>query len=139
MVRLTLKPSWREESCCSLLVVKGGVGLLLRSLRSTSRTDHAAFLIASRTAVDAHKSRSKYRTLGQRVQVRVNGPVFDWIESLDFTFTFDDETKRNGLHTSGGEAAADFVPEQRRYLVAHDTVKHAASLLRVNQVAIDCA
>ena len=43
MVRLTLKPSWREASCCNLLVVKGAAGLRLRSLRSTLRTDHAAF------------------------------------------------------------------------------------------------
>src|SRR5262249_29540658 len=47
------------------------------------------------------------------------------------------QTKRDGLHASGGQAAADFVPEKRRNLVTDDAVKYAASLLRVDQMHID--
>ena len=48
MVRFTLKRSLREESCCSLLVVNGGVALRRRSLRSTVRTSQSAFSSATR-------------------------------------------------------------------------------------------
>jgi hypothetical protein len=48
MVRFTLKRSLREESCCSLLVVKGAAALRRRSLRSTVRTVQAAFSSAAR-------------------------------------------------------------------------------------------
>ena len=50
MVRRTLKPNWREASCCSLLVVKGAVGLRRRSFFSTFCTDHLAFSSAATTA-----------------------------------------------------------------------------------------
>ena len=38
MVRLVVKPSLREASCCSVEVVKGGDGRRLRSLLTTSVT-----------------------------------------------------------------------------------------------------
>src|ERR1035438_9904171 len=48
MVRFTLKRSLREESCCSLLVVKGGVALRRRSFFSAERTIQLAFSSARR-------------------------------------------------------------------------------------------
>ena len=44
--------------------------------------------------------------------------------------------QRHGLHAPGGEPAAHLVPEQRRDLVAHQAVQHAARLLRVHQVCV---
>ena len=61
------------------------------------------------------------------------------MERLDLAFAFDDQAQRNGLHAPGGKTAADFIPEQRRDLIAHQAVEHAASLLRVDQVLIDGA
>ena len=69
--------------------------------------------------------------------MRVDGPVFLLNERFDLALTLDDQAKSDGLYASGGEAAADFVPEQRRNLVADDAVEHAARLLGIDQVAID--
>ena len=44
MARFTLKRSLREESCCSLLVVNGGVALRRRSFFSTLRTSPVGML-----------------------------------------------------------------------------------------------
>src|ERR1035437_6174008 len=48
MVRFTLKRSLREESCCSLLVVKGGAALRRRSFLSTDRTTQSPVSRAAR-------------------------------------------------------------------------------------------
>ena len=74
-----------------------------------------------------------------RCEMRVDGPVFFLLERLDLALAFDDQAQRDGLHASGGKAAADFVPEQRRNLVADQAIEHAAGLLRVDQVLIDIA
>src|SRR5437660_138265 len=51
MVRLTLKRSLREESCCNLLVVNGGAALRRRSFFSTLRTSQSAVSSAVRILV----------------------------------------------------------------------------------------
>ena len=43
----------------------------------------------------------------------IDGPVFLFLERLDFALAFDDQTQRYGLHTSGGKTTANFVPQQR--------------------------
>src|ERR1700686_4411703 len=48
MVRFTLKRSLRDESCCNLLVVNGGVALRRRSFFSAERTTQSAFSSAAR-------------------------------------------------------------------------------------------
>ena len=55
-------------------------------------------------------------------------------ERANFLLALDDQPQRYGLHASGAQSAAHFVPQQRRNLIAHDTVKHPARLLRVHQV-----
>ena len=72
-------------------------------------------------------------------EVGVDGPVFFFLERLDFAFAVDDQAESDGLHASGGKAAADFVPEQRRDLIADQAIEHAARLLRVDQVAVNVA
>ena len=67
----------------------------------------------------------------------VNGPVFSLLERLDFAVALHDQAQCHGLHASGGEAAADFVPQQRRDLIADDAVEDAAGLLRVYQVTVN--
>ena len=71
--------------------------------------------------------------------MRVNGPVFFFLKRFDFALTFNNQAQRHGLHASGGKAATDFVPQQRRDLITHNAVQHAARLLRVHQVAVDIA
>src|SRR5579863_2939 len=72
-------------------------------------------------------------------EVRIDGPVFDLLERLDFAFTFDNQAKRDGLDASGGNAAPDFVPEERGNLIADEPVEHTAGLLGVDQILIDGA
>src|SRR6202158_5245691 len=48
IVRFTLKRSLRDESCCNLLVVKGGAALRRRSFLSTERTTQSDFSRAAR-------------------------------------------------------------------------------------------
>ncbi len=87
---------------------------------------------------DTDKPRRKCGRLGS-LQVRVDGPIFLLNERLDVALTLDDEPQRNRLHAACGEPAADFVPQQRRNLIANQAVEHAAGLLRVHQVAVDIA
>src|SRR6185312_2889290 len=75
----------------------------------------------------------------RRVLFRSDRPVLFFNEDLDLALTLDDQAKGDGLHTSGGEAAAHLVPQQRRDLISHQAVEHATGLLRINQVAIDVA
>src|SRR5262249_59020760 len=71
------------------------------------------------------------------MQVRVNGPVFLLIERLDLALALHDQTQSHGLHASGRKSAPDFVPQERRNLVADNAVQHAPRLLRIHQVAVD--
>ena len=43
-------------------------------------------------------------------EIGVDRPVFFFLEGFDFAFAVDDQAERDGLHPSGGKAAADFVP-----------------------------
>ena len=67
-----------------------------------------------------------------RMQQCVESPVFNGLECADLAFAFDDEAHGDGLHAAGGETAANFIPEERGYLVADETVEDAAGLLRVD-------
>ena len=96
------------------------------------------FLVADFGAIgsDPEEARSEHgRLLG--VQIDVDGPVFLGDERADLAFALHDQPQRHGLHASGGKAAADFVPEQRRNLVAHQPIEHATRLLRIHQIHVD--
>ena len=82
------------------------------------------------------------RVEGRRLagsEVGINRPVFFLLERLDLAFALDDQTQCDGLHASGGETSTDFVPEQRRNLIANQAVENTAGLLRVDQILIDGA
>src|SRR5690349_5665476 len=84
------------------------------------------------------EARVEGRGLGGR-KMRINRPVFFFLERFDLAFALDDQTKRNGLHTPGGKATTYFVPKQRRNLVSDQAIKNTPRLLRVNQVLINVA
>ncbi len=86
----------------------------------------------------ADEVRVERRRLGGR-QVRVHGPVFLLLEGLDLALAVHDQAQGDGLHAPGGEPAPHLVPQQRRDLIAHQAVEHAAGLLRVHQVLVDLA
>src|SRR5690242_19601137 len=69
----------------------------------------------------------------------INGPVLDLIERFNFTFALDDQPQSHGLHPACRQTASYLIPEQWRYLISHQPIKHAARLLCVYQVAIDVA
>src|SRR5579863_1576937 len=67
----------------------------------------------------------------------VNGPIFFLFERFDFAFTLNDETKCDRLYTARRQSPTDFVPEQRRNLIAHKAVKDAPRLLRIHEGAVN--
>src|SRR5438067_6460805 len=70
-------------------------------------------------------------------EVRVKRPIFLLLECLDLAVALNNEAQRDSLHPTCRQAATNFVPEQRRNLIADEAIEHAAGLLRVHQVAID--
>ena len=147
MVRFTLKRSLREESCCSLLVVNGGVALRRRSLRSTVRTTQSAFSSAARifsassplvtSIFSSPLPKKRASNAGGLDEIRVNRPIFFLLERLDFAFTLNDETQCNRLHPAGGQTTPNLVPEQRRNLIAHQPIENAPGLLRIHEILVD--
>ena len=73
------------------------------------------------------------------METGVEGPVFLLLELLDLALALDDEAESDGLDASGGETAADLVPQQGRDLEADETVEDAAGLLGIDQVPVDFA
>ena len=70
-------------------------------------------------------------------KVRIDRPIFFFLERLDFAFALHDQSERHGLHAPGGKAAADFIPQKRRNLIADQPVEYAARLLCIYKVLID--
>ena len=73
------------------------------------------------------------------VETGIEGPVFLLLELLDLALALDDEAEGDGLDASGGESAADLVPQQGRDLEADQAVEDAAGLLGIDQVPVDLA
>src|ERR1700733_5765753 len=71
-----------------------------------------------------------------RSEKSVNRPVFPGDERPDFLFALDDQTERDRLNAPSGKTSANFVPQDRRNLVADQPVEDAAGLLRVDQVHV---
>ena len=44
-------------------------------------------------------------------ELAVQGPVFTWLEILDFYFAFYDHAQRRTLHTSGRQATPHLLPQ----------------------------
>ncbi len=89
-------------------------------------------------AVDARQASCQPGRLLRR-QVRIDGPIFLGKESADLALALHDHPQRHRLHPAGGETAPHFVPQQRRNLIAHQAVQHAARLLRIHQVHVHLA
>ena len=61
-------------------------------------------------------------------------PVFLRHERADLVFALADHAQRRALHAAGRQAAAHFLPQQRREIEADEVVERAARLLRVHEV-----
>ena len=59
------------------------------------------------------------------------------LELLDLAFTLYNEAYGNALYTSCRELWHDLAPEDRRDLIAHDTIKHTTSLLCIDEIDVD--
>ena len=73
------------------------------------------------------------------LQVYVQRPVLLGHEGRDLLLTLGHQPDRHRLHTAGGQAAADLLPQQGGELIAHDAVQHTAGLLGVHQILVDGA
>src|SRR5690349_10145388 len=69
--------------------------------------------------------------------MRVDRPILFFLERLDLAFPLDDEAEGNGLYASGRKAASNFIPQQRRNLIADKPVEDTAGLLRVDKILVD--
>ncbi|MCY1518680.1 hypothetical protein D9M68_534030 [compost metagenome] len=72
-------------------------------------------------------------------EVSVHFPVLFRHEGADLALALHHQLHRHRLHTAGGQAAGDLLPEQRRDHVAHHAVEEAARLLGVDAVDIEVA
>ena len=75
--------------------------------------------------------------LAGAVQIYIQRPVFLRDKGPDLVLAVDDQTGRDRLHASGGQALADLFPEQGAELIADNAVEHAARLLRVDEILVD--
>ena len=152
MVFFTVKRSLRAASCCSLLVVNGGTGLRFFSLVTTDSTMNVApsrfsrmwsasswFCHLSGLALDLGQPALRTAAARGLRASRCNRPILFRLERQNLAFALDDQAQRNGLHAAGGNSAADFVPQQRADLIAHQPIENAPRLLRVDDVLIDPA
>ena len=64
-------------------------------------------------------------------------PRFGRGEGPDFLFPLHDDPARHALHAAGAQSRGDFLPEDRRNLVADDTVDDAAGLLGLDSRHVD--
>ena len=68
--------------------------------------------------------------------------MFQYSSGLKFSISFFpvvDDPDGHALHTACRQAPADFPPEERAELIAHQTVQHAAGLLGVEEVFVNGA
>src|SRR5207247_9555441 len=66
-------------------------------------------------------------------------PVLLGREGADLALALADDADGDRLHAPRREHAAHLVPEERRELVAHESVEDAPSLLRVEAVLVELA
>jgi hypothetical protein len=67
-------------------------------------------------------------------ELRLDRPVLLGLERQDLALALADDPHGDRLHAPGRQPAPHLVPEERRQLVAHEPVEHAARLLRVVEV-----
>ena len=70
-------------------------------------------------------------------EFRIDRPVFLRNKCPNLIFPIDYQTHGNRLHTTGGQSAADFFPQERAELITHQTVQNPACLLGIDQIQID--
>lgn len=66
-------------------------------------------------------------------------PVLGGAEGDALALTLDDETGGDGLHTAGGQPRHDLLPQDRRDLVAVETVEDTAGFLGVDHARVELA
>ncbi|MGC4089659.1 MAG: hypothetical protein QM756_17580 [Polyangiaceae bacterium] len=63
--------------------------------------------------------------------------IFFGDERFDLALALDDQAQCHRLHAACAQAESQLGPNQRRNVVAHDTIEHAASALRVIEVLVE--
>ena len=92
---------------------------------------------ARRLSIDADKPRLEALVgLLLGMQLRVQRPVLHRTECANLPLPLHDQPHGHRLHAPRREPPPDLVPKQRRNLVTHQPVQHAARLLRVHQVLV---
>ena len=66
--------------------------------------------------------------------VGLNGPVLARVERFDLRFALANHAQGRALHPTGGQTAANLLPQQWREIEANQIVQCASRLLRIDQV-----
>ena len=64
----------------------------------------------------------------------VERPILLRLERDDFRLALADHAQRGALHAPGGEAAAHFLPQQRREIETDEVVERTARLLCIDEL-----
>ena len=75
--------------------------------------------------------------LAHPVQGHVQRPVLLGLEGTDLVLPIHHHPGSHGLDTTGGQPPAYLLPQQRRQLIANDSVQNAAGLLGVHQIIVN--
>ncbi len=68
------------------------------------------------------------------LEVGFHGPVLAALEGFDLFLALDDHAQGGALHPSGGQAAADLLPQQGRQVETYQVVQGAPRLLGIDQI-----
>ena len=142
MVCDTVKPSLREASCCRVDVVKGGAGVRLRGFTCMSPTVKLTARAVFKKLAGACAVGQTLRQLGLQCssarsrKVGCNAVIWFGFKSLYFFLALHNESHGHRLHSACRQGRLDFLPQHRRQLKAHYTVKHTARLLGVDTVYV---
>src|SRR5439155_16476425 len=98
----------------------------------------AEALVVELLAPDLGETRREGRRLA-RLEPGLDRPVLLGREGEDLALALADDADGDRLHTPRREPAAHLVPEERRELVAHESVEDPPSLLRVEAVLVELA
>ena len=123
---------WRCRCAChgflhDLLHLEGSVSARFKEVRGTLLVGEARVQLRFRQC----------GVLGGGEKGGGHSIVRSGVERIDFSFSFHDESHCHALYASCGEARSHFAPEHRGEFETHESVEHAARLLRIDEMEVN--
>src|SRR4029077_20200849 len=70
-------------------------------------------------------------------QNSMNGEIWLFSKFLNLPFPLNEQTQRHTLHSTSGQTPTDFFPQNRRKLIAYQSIQNASCSLRADQIFIN--